>query len=393
MTDRAGGVAQTGPGRSASFGMSVHDQRDVQVVARATASELQRALDLQHVAMVVWRPEDGRIVLANSRAADLVGRPLDKLIGSNATDFVGPEYKVETAKQILSTGVVDAYGGRRTLRGQENDVLYVWARAIDVDGQRLAITVIALGSELAALGKFGSSSPLGVSVDVAVGVIDPKWEIVTVSSDLKEIIGLEPADLRGSSLLDLLAPEDAARVRESEREGPAKPISMYPVLLREPNDASPDLCLLVGEPCIGARLGERVFAFVGWPRGVRLGSTARERELEQRLRRISAEVRAAGLIELLGESDVPSSALGGELTTRQFEIVEMLLRGARVATIARTLYISPSTVRNHLSTIYRHFNVHSQAELLELLRVAQVPGAGGTSEREVPPESGNPAEA
>ena len=92
----------------------------------ATASELQRALDLQHVAMVVWRPEDGRIVLANSRAADLVGRPLDKLIGSNATDFVGPEYKVETAKQILSTGVVDAYGGRRTLRGQENDVLYVW---------------------------------------------------------------------------------------------------------------------------------------------------------------------------------------------------------------------------------------------------------------------------
>jgi DNA-binding CsgD family transcriptional regulator len=44
------------------------------------------------------------------------------------------------------------------------------------------------------------------------------------------------------------------------------------------------------------------------------------------------------------------------------------LRGKRVATIARMMFISQSTVRNHLSAIFERFGVHSQAELLALLR-------------------------
>jgi hypothetical protein len=35
--------------------------------------------------------------------------------------------------------------------------------------------------------------------------------------------------------------------------------------------------------------------------------------------------------------------------------------------IASQLYVSQSTVRNHLATIFHKFGVHSQAELLELL--------------------------
>ena len=57
------------------------------------------------------------------------------------------------------------------------------------------------------------------------------------------------------------------------------------------------------------------------------------------------------------------------LTTRQVEILRRLLAGDRVPRIARDLYVSQSTVRNHLSTVYRLFGVHSQDELLHLLRV------------------------
>ena len=53
------------------------------------------------------------------------------------------------------------------------------------------------------------------------------------------------------------------------------------------------------------------------------------------------------------------------------DIVNRLLDGARVTTIAAALYISPSTVRNHLSAVYRTARVHSQAELIELLRPTQ----------------------
>lgn len=65
---------------------------------------------------------------------------------------------------------------------------------------------------------------------------------------------------------------------------------------------------------------------------------------------------------------VPESA---HLTPRQVEILKRLLAGDRVPRIARDLYISQSTVRNHLSLIYRRFGVHSQDELLHVLRVRQ----------------------
>jgi EAL domain-containing protein (putative c-di-GMP-specific phosphodiesterase class I)/DNA-binding CsgD family transcriptional regulator len=56
-----------------------------------------------------------------------------------------------------------------------------------------------------------------------------------------------------------------------------------------------------------------------------------------------------------------------ELPERQHEIVQRLLRGERVPTIARDLYLSQSTVRNHLCSIFRKFGVNSQEELLRLL--------------------------
>jgi DNA-binding NarL/FixJ family response regulator len=60
------------------------------------------------------------------------------------------------------------------------------------------------------------------------------------------------------------------------------------------------------------------------------------------------------------------------LSTRQLEILRRLLDGDRVPAIARDLYVSASTVRNHLSSIFRKLGVHSQEELLRLLRSIQV---------------------
>jgi DNA-binding CsgD family transcriptional regulator len=91
-------------------------------------------------------------------------------------------------------------------------------------------------------------------------------------------------------------------------------------------------------------------------------------ELEGHLRRIAREIEAArvptGVAATL-IADVPGVA---DLSMRQREIVTRLLRGERVPTIARGLYLSASTVRNHLSTIYRKVGVNSQIELLELLQ-------------------------
>ncbi len=56
------------------------------------------------------------------------------------------------------------------------------------------------------------------------------------------------------------------------------------------------------------------------------------------------------------------------LSERESQILEFVADGFRVATIARRLFISPSTVRNHLSAIFKKVGVANQAQLLERLK-------------------------
>jgi DNA-binding NarL/FixJ family response regulator len=99
------------------------------------------------------------------------------------------------------------------------------------------------------------------------------------------------------------------------------------------------------------------------------GLDDRVAELEARLRRIAVELKAAGVMDdidtLPAATDYPQL---DELTDRQRQILIRLLNAQRVSVIAAELYLSPSTVRNHLMTIFSKFGVHSQVELLAVLR-------------------------
>jgi len=58
-----------------------------------------------------------------------------------------------------------------------------------------------------------------------------------------------------------------------------------------------------------------------------------------------------------------------DLRPRERDIARLLLQHCRVPAVARTLGISPHTVRNHLKNIYRRLDVHSQQELLDVLKL------------------------
>jgi len=73
---------------------------------------------------------------------------------------------------------------------------------------------------------------------------------------------------------------------------------------------------------------------------------------------------------LLSVQHLPEAVRFPQLSTlsaRQWEVLSHLMRGERVRTIADKLFVSESTVRNHLSAIFERFGVHSQADLLALL--------------------------
>jgi DNA-binding NarL/FixJ family response regulator len=91
---------------------------------------------------------------------------------------------------------------------------------------------------------------------------------------------------------------------------------------------------------------------------------ARIDRLEVDVARIAAEVERSGA-EL---SKVRRLADMARLTPRQSEVLIRIVSGQRVGRIATDLYVSRSTVRNHLSSIYRKLGVGSQTELIEFVR-------------------------
>jgi DNA-binding CsgD family transcriptional regulator len=68
------------------------------------------------------------------------------------------------------------------------------------------------------------------------------------------------------------------------------------------------------------------------------------------------------------------------LSDREAQVVRLLLTGHRVGWIGAQFYLSPSTVRNHLSTVFRKLRVNSQQELtllfFELWRGEDTPSGG-----------------
>ena len=87
----------------------------------------------------------------------------------------------------------------------------------------------------------------------------------------------------------------------------------------------------------------------------RLGAVPATRELTQRLR--SAGVRSIGRGPRRSTMDNP-----GQLTSRQVEILSLLVDGLTNAEIAARLYITPKTVAHHVSAVLGKLGVQSRRE-------------------------------
>ncbi len=100
----------------------------------------------------------------------------------------------------------------------------------------------------------------------------------------------------------------------------------------------------------------------------------RERDLEETLSRISDELAKAGVVmeKAIGGANLERPELA-RLSPRERDVLEQLLDGHRVSSISQRLEVSEHTVRNHLKSMFRKLGVHSQAELVGLVRTGKRP--------------------
>jgi two-component system response regulator DesR len=89
---------------------------------------------------------------------------------------------------------------------------------------------------------------------------------------------------------------------------------------------------------------------------------------EEALRKLGRGLRALDTGEAASALDRVAAIGAGRLSSRESEIVARLVSGDRVPAIARALFLSQSTVRNHLSSAFGKLGVTSQQELVDLYR-------------------------
>ncbi len=210
------------------------------------------------------------------------------------------------------------------------------------------------------------TTPSERSAGVLVGVVGPSWVVEQISLDGDGILAVPTSDLVGSSLLSVVHPGD---VPDLQAAGAAACHHGHGI----------GTALQVGAPGRWRPVRVVLTPMVGGELGFTIGDAGAESAeqrlaaLEHHLRRIAREVEASGISS--GMSAVPTEhpglvselALDG-LSDRQQEVLRRLLQGERVPRIARNLFLSPSTVRNHLTAIFAKFGVHSQEELIEHMR-------------------------
>ena len=313
------------------------------------------------VPAIVTELPKATFVIANDRAADLFGAPASQLVGTDVASHLHPTDRdaAENALAAIASRTIDGYQARRLVvrpDGTEVPIRFS-GRRVDTPGGPFGLFFIIPDDNEGDLTEFGEAA------DVVLGLTDHDWMFEFVSSDA-DLLGSTGRSLVGTPLLGLVHPSAAAEflAAASRAVSGQMAITIFTRLYCRRNGWSDRYCLML--PMCEHDPPRMGIVITKAPLG-RADSTS----LHPHAHHAVVEARAVEALQALPA--LTKHPQGAELSARQIEIVSRLIAGDGVDDIAGSLYLSQSTVRNHLSAIYRKFGVHSRAELLaSLLRAA-----------------------
>lgn len=329
-------------------------------------------------AMGLTQLSSARFVALSDRGADLLGTTVEDGIGVSYLDLVEPSQGAAESFRLARQGLIDGVQTRRRLRRPDGSRIEVhttgWAIR-SPDGPDLGLWAASeaqpAGGEHPACEVvtplFAKSARSGR--DAVRVSFDTGWRITEVRSNNTSILGRNGPELLGASLIELIHPDDFPGLLFALARATTDQAAFAVVRFRHE-----------GGRWQAARAMPRLWDDDESISGVAL-DFGRDADIDvvhvgrsvsdapQQLRRIADQIEAS---EVLGSLVEVAETLGlaaiPDLSPRQWEIFARLMRGQRVPAIAAELYLSPSTVRNHLSAIFAKLGVHSQHELIERYR-------------------------
>jgi PAS domain S-box-containing protein len=206
---------------------------------------------------------------------------------------------------------------------------------------------------------------------LAVGTVDAEWRIDRISTEVEPMLGYPAEQVLCSPVLAAVHPSDVPALLTTigqAVEGLAG--ASLRIRLRR-HDGTWRPCRAI----ISSMAGQQPppFGFAVTPVPQERGAAEPPLDLNDQLRLIARELVVAGVTagftNMPTALELPSLA---RLSSRELEIVTRLQAGDRVPLIARSLFLSESTVRNHLSSVFRKLEVASQQELLSALTASKV---------------------
>jgi DNA-binding CsgD family transcriptional regulator len=318
----------------------------------------------------------GRFLAVNPAMAGALGSAVAELTGSSSLGWLSPDdrHAAELGYQALADGELTGYQAIRRLANPQglDQVFSVWVSTVDVDGAR-----VGLASAIPAAAHDNQFRPLPPASNVpepgnvVLGTVDSNWRLDRISQDVTPLLGLTPEQCAGQPVLGVIHPSDLpaflAAVEHGRRGQRAVRLTLR---LNTRSGDWTDVAVVLATiapgdpPPLAFALIRNDAAADPQPR-----DSSRETRLEAHMLRIADELHAAGLLPRLQQlpalADEPQL---GKLTSREWAVLTRLLDGQRVSAIATDLYVSQSTVRNHLSSIYAKLGVHSQVDLIRLIR-------------------------
>jgi DNA-binding CsgD family transcriptional regulator len=300
------------------------------------------------------------IVVASPAAAQLLEPAGGSVVQKHLEDFLADE--PTGALQLLLSGRLQGYEAVRTFRRNGDEIpFHIWVQTLrDVAPTRYVLIVAWEGTETG----MPPVPPTAGAERPVVGTVDRDLVIDRVSFDAQGLLGFAPEALIGQSLLRLVTEPDIAGVLLALAQSATTGRGVTQRARLQNAAGALVLCWVLLLPL--APVPSAAFALLPGDERIDDAVTS-ERAMLQIIERLGSTIDGATISRQLARVPWASSRLT-RLSCRELDIVRRLAAGDRVPAIAASLYISQSTVRNHLSKVFRKLGVHSQQELIDLLR-------------------------